>query len=44
MPAQVLHQMQQETVELRGTSLGNAMGIGWFLRDTDGARIVGNGG
>ncbi|MEW2354321.1 serine hydrolase domain-containing protein [Spirillospora sp. NPDC029432] len=44
MPAQVLHQMQQPTVELRGTSLGDATGIGWFLRDTDGVRIVEHGG
>ncbi|WP_314615469.1 serine hydrolase domain-containing protein [Streptomyces stackebrandtii] len=44
MPPQVMHRMQQQTVELRGTSLGDAMGIGWFLRDTDGVRVVEHGG
>ncbi|GAA2420642.1 serine hydrolase domain-containing protein [Actinomadura vinacea] len=44
MPSQVLRQMRQQTVELRGTSLGDGMGIGWFLRDTDGVRIVEHGG
>lgn len=36
--------MQQPTVGLRGTSLGDAMGIGWFLRDTGGVRVVEHGG
>ncbi len=44
LPADVLHQMQQPTVELRGSTLGNAIGIGWFLRDVDGVRTVGHGG
>lgn len=44
MPPQVMQQMQQPTVELRGTSLGDAMGIGWFLRDTDGVRVIEHGG
>ncbi|MFE7549335.1 serine hydrolase [Streptomyces gardneri] len=44
MPPQVMHRMQQRTVELRGTSPGDAMGIGWFLRDTDGVRVVEHGG
>ncbi|MFF8834165.1 serine hydrolase domain-containing protein [Streptomyces sp. NPDC015130] len=44
MPPQAVHRMQQPTVRLRGTSLGDAMGIGWFLRDTDGVRVVEHGG
>ncbi|HEY2791759.1 MAG TPA: serine hydrolase domain-containing protein [Micromonosporaceae bacterium] len=40
----LLRQMQQPTVELTGSSLGDAIGIAWFLRDIDGARTVGHGG
>ena len=35
---------RQPTVALRGSSLGDAIGIGWFLRDVDGVRTVGHGG
>jgi len=44
LPAEVLHQMKQQTVELRGSTLGDAIGISWFLRDVDGVRTVGHGG
>ncbi|MFJ9024290.1 serine hydrolase domain-containing protein [Streptomyces sp. NPDC102259] len=44
LPAEVLRQMQVETVELRGSTLGDAFGICWFLRDVDGVRTVGHGG
>ena len=44
LPAAVLRQMQQQTVELRGSSLGDAFGICWFLRDIDGVRAVGHDG
>jgi CubicO group peptidase (beta-lactamase class C family) len=44
LPAAVLRQMQQQTAELRGSSLGDAFGIGWFLRDIDGVRTVGHDG
>ena len=44
LPAQLLDRMKEPTVELRGTTLGDAMGIGWFLRDVDGVRTVGHGG
>ena len=44
LPAAVLHWMQQPTVELHGSSLGDAVGIGWFLRDIDGVRTVGHSG
>jgi hypothetical protein len=29
---------------LRSSNLGDAIGIGWFLRDLDGVRTVGHGG
>jgi CubicO group peptidase (beta-lactamase class C family) len=44
LPAEVLQQMQVRTVELRGSTLGDAFGICWFLRDVDGVRTVGHGG
>jgi CubicO group peptidase (beta-lactamase class C family) len=44
LPAEVLHQMKQPTVALRASSLGDAIGICWFLRDVDGVRTVGHGG
>jgi len=36
--------MRTSTVELRGSTLGNAFGICWFLRDVDGVRTIGHGG
>jgi CubicO group peptidase (beta-lactamase class C family) len=44
LPAEVLQQMQQPTVGLQGSNLGDAIGIGWFLRDIGGVRTVGHGG
>jgi CubicO group peptidase (beta-lactamase class C family) len=44
LPAEVLHRMKAPTVALRGSKLGDAIGIGWFLRDVDGVRTVGHGG
>ena len=44
LPTEVLHQMQEQTVALRGSSLGDAFGIGWFLREVDGVRTIGHGG
>ena len=44
LPAEVLHRMQAQTAVLRGSSLGDAIGIGWFLRDVAGVRTVGHGG
>ena len=44
LPAKVLRQMQEQTVALRGSSLGDAFGICWFLREVDGIRIIGHGG
>jgi hypothetical protein len=36
--------MKEPTVELHGSTLGDAFGICWFLRDVDGVRTVGHGG
>jgi hypothetical protein len=36
--------MKEPTVELRGTTLGDAIGLGWFLREVDGVRAFGHGG
>ncbi|MFJ3724734.1 serine hydrolase domain-containing protein [Streptomyces sp. NPDC090045] len=44
LPAELLARMQEPSVELRGSTLGDAFGIGWFLRDVDGVRTVGHGG
>ncbi|MFG3224112.1 serine hydrolase domain-containing protein [Kitasatospora sp. NPDC048194] len=44
LPAGTLHGMRERTVELRGSSLGDGFGIGWFLREVDGVRTVGHGG
>jgi len=44
LPAALLHQMKEPTVALRGSALGDALGICWFLRDVDGVRTVGHGG
>jgi len=44
LPAEVLQQMKEPTVELRGSTLGDAFGICWFLRDVDGVRTIGHAG
>jgi CubicO group peptidase (beta-lactamase class C family) len=44
LPPGVLHRMQEPTVGLRGSTLGDAIGICWFLREVDGLRTVGHGG
>jgi hypothetical protein len=35
--------MRESTVALRASTLGDALGIGWFLRDVGGVRTVGHG-
>ena len=37
-------QMREPTTALRASSLGDAIGLGWFLRDVDGVRTAGHGG
>lgn len=44
LPPELLHRMKEPTTRLRGSNLGDAIGIGWFLRDVDGVRTVGHGG
>jgi CubicO group peptidase (beta-lactamase class C family) len=44
LAAEVVRRMQEPTVDLRASTLGDAMGISWFLRDVDGVRTVGHGG
>jgi len=44
LPTETLHQMRIPTAELQSSTLGDAIGIGWFLRDVDGVRTVGHGG
>ncbi|MCO1658470.1 serine hydrolase domain-containing protein [Pseudonocardia humida] len=44
LAAAMLRRMREPTVELRGSSLGDAFGLCWFLRDVDGVRTVGHGG
>jgi CubicO group peptidase (beta-lactamase class C family) len=44
LPAELLGRMQQPTAALRASTLGDAIGIGWFLRDLDGVGTVGHGG
>lgn len=44
LPTETLHQMRVPTAELHSSMLGDAIGIGWFLRDVDGVRTVGHGG
>jgi hypothetical protein len=36
--------MKEPTAALRGSTLGDAIGIGWFLSDVGGVRTVGHGG
>ena len=44
LPAEALRQMREPTTALRGSSLGDGIGIGWFLREVDGVRAAGHGG
>ncbi len=44
LPTNVLHQMTEPTAELRASTLGDAIGLSWFLRDVDGVRTVGHDG
>jgi hypothetical protein len=44
LPAKVLQRIRQPTVALRASTLGDAIGIGWFLREVDGVSTVGHGG
>jgi CubicO group peptidase (beta-lactamase class C family) len=44
LPTEFLGRMQTQTVALQGSSLGDAIGIGWFLRTINGVRAFGHAG
>ena len=44
LPTDALRQMRQQTVELRASTLGDGIGICWFLREVDGVAAIGHGG
>ena len=44
LPAEMVQRMKEPTTVLQGSDLGDAIGIGWFLRDVDGLRTVGHAG
>jgi CubicO group peptidase (beta-lactamase class C family) len=41
---QLLDLMKQPTVEMKGSALGDYVGISWLMRDVEGVRLVGHGG
>jgi CubicO group peptidase (beta-lactamase class C family) len=44
LPTRVLQQMKEPTAVLQASNLGDAIGLGWFLRDVGGVRTVGHAG
>jgi len=44
LSAELLEQMKQPTFDMRGSALGDYVGISWLLRDLQGVRVVGHGG
>jgi len=44
LSSEALESMKQATVEMKGSAIGDAVGISWLLRDVDGVRLVGHGG
>jgi CubicO group peptidase (beta-lactamase class C family) len=41
---ELLDRMKEPTAEMKGSALGDYVGISWLLRDIDGVRLVGHGG
>ncbi|HET6809711.1 MAG TPA: serine hydrolase domain-containing protein [Acidimicrobiales bacterium] len=41
---ELLDRMKEPTADMRGSALGDYVGISWLLRDVDGVRLVGHGG
>jgi CubicO group peptidase (beta-lactamase class C family) len=41
---ELLDLMKQPTADMRGSALGDYVGISWLLKDIDGVRLVGHGG
>ncbi|ANZ41935.1 serine hydrolase [Lentzea guizhouensis] len=44
LDADDLAEMRRPTARLRGSNLGDAIGVGWFLREIDGVQAIGHGG
>ena len=44
LSTELLKQMQQPTVDMKGSAIGDYVGISWLLRDVDGVRLVSHGG
>jgi hypothetical protein len=44
LSTELLARMKEPTIEMRGSALGDYVGISWLLRDLDGVRVVGHGG
>jgi CubicO group peptidase (beta-lactamase class C family) len=44
LSTEALRRMQEPTVDMAGSALGDAVGISWLLRDLDGTKQVGHGG
>lgn len=44
LPPALLRRMQEPTVDMRGSSLGDYVGLSWMLRDLGGTRLVEHGG
>lgn len=40
LPTHALQRMQEPTAKLQASSLGDAVGLGWFLREVGGVRTV----
>ncbi|MFR9749826.1 serine hydrolase domain-containing protein [Nocardia sp. 004] len=40
LPTELLHRMREQTVELHGSTLGDAFGICWFPRTVDGVATI----
>ena len=44
LPPELLRRMHEPTVDMRGSTLGDYVGISWLLRDLGEVRLVGHGG
>ncbi len=44
LPESLLQKMKEPTADMRGSALGDYVGISWLMRDVDGVRLVGHGG
>ncbi len=44
LSAEAVKKMQQSTVDMAGSALGDAVGISWLIGNVDGTRTVGHGG